>query len=124
LGSPSQAIACPAGLGGVLNLNPHGHLLAPDGLFVEAPDGTVDLVPLPPPTDVEVRSLTVRIARRLGAIAARRLAEANEDGRWRDPDRAAMLEAAAEALKLAGTRDDEDAAPGPARLAGPARAPP
>jgi hypothetical protein len=94
--------------GGVLNLNPHGHVLVPDALFVEAPDGSVELVALPPPTDEEVRALTIRIARRLGAISARRLAEANEDGRWRDPERAAMLEAAAEALKLAGTRDDED----------------
>ena len=51
----------------------------------------------------------------LGAIAARRLAEAREDGRWRDPDRAAMLESAAEALKLAGTRDDghDDGEPKP-----------
>ena len=92
--------------GGALNLNPHLHSLSPDGLFVEGRDGRATFVPLPSPTDEDVRILARRLAKRLGAIARRRLAEAGQR-EW-DPDRAALHVSAGEALRLPLLRDGHD----------------
>jgi hypothetical protein len=61
--------------GGALNVNPHAHCVLPDGLFVPPSAGTGPLafVLLPPPTDEELTQLTLRIARRLTALAQRTL---------------------------------------------------
>lgn len=57
--------------GSTLQLTPHLHVLAPDGVFTELDDGAVRFVPLPPPTPVDVariaRSLVRRVTKRLDA---------------------------------------------------------
>ena len=76
--------------GGALNLNPHLHSVEPDGLFVPEPDGSLRLVPLPPPTTAEVQDLAVAIASRL---TERLAAASEEEGNYLDPDLAALCEA-------------------------------
>jgi hypothetical protein len=65
----SGAVTAIQRFGGALNVNPHFHTLAPDGVFTIAASGAVQFHPLPAPTDVEVaRVLTTiqaRILRRL-----------------------------------------------------------
>jgi len=84
--------------GGILNLNPHFHCIVPDGLFVPRTDGTVQFAPLPSPTDGDIVGLTEKLARRLGAIARRRLerGESAEPG----PDQNMVHAVAAEALRV------------------------
>ena len=93
--------------GGSLNLNPHFHSLLPDGVFIQDPDGQAKFLPLPPPTDEDIQHLTARLAKRLGAIARRRLAEAGLQ-EW-DPDRAPLHASAGEALRLPFCQGDHDA---------------
>jgi len=57
--------------GGALNLHPHVHSLVPDGLFVPAADGLPTFVPLPAPTDEDVATPALKIARRLTAVVER-----------------------------------------------------
>jgi len=108
--------------GCIWNLNPHFHVLCPDGVFEESGDGRVRLVDLPPPDDAEVHALARRVAARLTPIARRRLEEAGEDPRWHDSDRAAVLASHQEALRLPGSRsdghDDSDGKPLCARVDG------
>jgi hypothetical protein len=90
--------------GSVLNLNPHLHSLHPDGLFVEDAGERLTFIPLPPPTDGEVRFLAARLAERLGAVARRRVAQAQDRPPW-DPDEdAPVLAANADAIHLPGPR--------------------
>ena len=90
--------------GSVLNLNPHLHSLHPDGLFVEDAGERLTFVPLPPPTDGEFRFLAARLAERLGAVARRRMAQAQDQPPW-DPDEdAPVLAANADAIHLPGPR--------------------
>jgi hypothetical protein len=66
--------------GGMANLNVHFHSIIPDGVFVSsnAPDlddpSPPSFLPIAPPTDDEVESLLLRIARRVEALLARRAA--------------------------------------------------
>ncbi|NQT85333.1 transposase [bacterium] len=90
--------------GSVLNLNPHFHSLAPDGLFVPGADGRLVFTPLPPPTDEDVEHLMARLAERLGALARRRMAKAQERPPWDSDDDAPVLAANADALRLPGPR--------------------
>ncbi len=64
--------------GGALNLNPHFHTLVPDGVFLEAPDGSVRFHRLPPPTDQEVAALLTTLVARLRRLLIRR--RARQDG--------------------------------------------
>jgi hypothetical protein len=108
--------------GGVCNLNPHLHVLVPDGLFVpgvpdapDAPDAPdvsdvpgqdpaapLVFVPLPPPDDRDVRRLVVRVAMRLGKLATRRIEQAENQAEWQWPksDDALLYGAALEALRM------------------------
>ncbi len=65
--------------GGALNLNPHFHTLIPDGVFLEASDGSVRFHRLPPPTDEEVAALLTTLVARLRRLLIRR-------GVWREGD--------------------------------------
>ena len=87
--------------GGALNCNPHAHCLVPDGLFVEDPSGTgvLSFVRLPPPTDEEVALLARRIARRLTAVARRRLGEYGEAFVDDEEDEATVRQDVADALR-------------------------
>jgi hypothetical protein len=50
--------------GGSLNPNPHGHVVAPDGVFVRDHD-TLIFVELPPPSDHDIAALARAVARRI-----------------------------------------------------------
>jgi len=63
---------------------------------------------LPPPTDDDVESLTVRLAERLGALARRRMEQAELDPPWDQDDDAHMLASNAEALRMPGPRQQLD----------------
>jgi hypothetical protein len=68
----SGAVSFTQYFGSTLQLTPHLHVLAPDGVFSEADDGAVRFVPLPPPTPLDVariaRSLARRVTKHLGAL--------------------------------------------------------
>jgi hypothetical protein len=90
--------------GSVLNLNPHFHSLHSDGLFVESGKERLSFVPLPPPTDEDVQFLVTRLAERLGALAQRRMAQAQDRPPWDLEDDAPVLAAHADAIHLPGPR--------------------
>jgi len=102
-GGQAGAVVARQRFGGVCNLNPHLHVVVPDGLFVPGhdPDGTLAFEPLPPPGDPDIRRLVVRLARRLTAIAQARIDEAERQPEWQspDPEQAALHAAAIEALR-------------------------
>ena len=85
-------------------LNPHFHSLHPDGLFVPGAGGGLTFAPLPPPTDEDVEYLATRLAERLGALAQRRMAQAQEQPPWDPDDDAPVLAANADAIHLPGPR--------------------
>jgi len=105
-GAEPGAVTFVQRFGGGIKLNPPIHALLTDGVFVEGEDGRATYLALPPPTDAEVQALAERLAKRLGAIARRRLAEAGRR-EW-DPDRAAVHALAGEALRLPLRRDGHD----------------
>jgi len=88
--------------GGALNLNPHAHVLVPDGLFVPNSSGRLGFAPLPPPTDEDVLLLTQKIARRLTAIAQRHIEEQDPEFVDADDEQAVLQHDLAESLKLPG----------------------
>lgn len=102
-GGQGAAVVCRQRFGGVANLNPHIHVLVPDGLFVpgEDPGATLSFSPLPPPDDQDIRRLVLRIAARLTAIAHKRFEQAEQQPEWEspDPEQAALHAAAVEALR-------------------------
>jgi len=99
----AAAVVARQRFGGIANLNPHLHVVVPDGLFVPGhdPGGTLAFEPLPPPDDEDIRRLVVRIAARLTAIAEKRFeqAEQQSDCQSPDPEQAALHAAAFEALR-------------------------
>ena len=79
--------------GSLLQLNPHGHSVVADGVFVRTDDGDLRYVELEPPTDAEVEAVGVAIARGLERIVARRAEMSDAD----DDEDAAMDHALSEA---------------------------
>jgi len=75
-----------------------------DGLFVLGPDEQLLFRPLPPPTDEDIQKLTERLAERLGALARRRMEQAEIDPPWDQDDDAHVLASNAEALRTPGPR--------------------
>jgi len=87
-GGQTGAVVAPQRFGGVANLNPHIHVLVPDGLFVPGPQGgTLSFEPLPAPQDRDIRLLVLRVAARLSALALRRMDEAGNKPEWQWPER-------------------------------------
>jgi len=74
--------------GGALNLNVHFHCLVPDGVFVEEQQG-IRFVPLPGPSEDEVRDVLRRIARRVTKLLRPRAEATDSDSR--DPDALAAV---------------------------------
>jgi Putative transposase len=77
--------------GGALNLNVHFHCLVPDGVFVSEAEETIRFVPLPGPTDDEVRDVLGRIAERLRKLLRPRADAGQTDARV--PDAITALQA-------------------------------
>ncbi|TMB35759.1 MAG: transposase, partial [Deltaproteobacteria bacterium] len=77
--------------GGALNLNVHFHCLVPDGVFVEEQPG-IRFVPLPGPSEDEVRDVLRRIARRVRKLLRPRAEATDSDSRDRDALAAAQAD--------------------------------
>jgi hypothetical protein len=58
--------------GDALNLNPHFHMLAIDGVYAEDANGIISFHPVSPPSDKEVARVAERIARRIEKLMIRR----------------------------------------------------
>lgn len=83
--------------GSAINLNPHGHLVVTDGLFVPAQRGQIlSFEPLPPPTHEELHALLERVIERTLALNQKRF---GEDEFCLDPDEQLLAQAMAEALR-------------------------
>ena len=53
--------------GSALQLNPHLHVLVPDGVFLKTADSGAAFIPLSPPTDDDVEAVLTRLMRKLHA---------------------------------------------------------
>lgn len=105
-GGQTGAVVARQRFGGVCNLNPHVHVLIPDGLFVPGPQNgpegaPLSFEPLPPPEDEDIRHLVLRIANRLGTRAIRRMDEVGQrpEWQWPEPEQTILHAAAVEALR-------------------------
>jgi hypothetical protein len=75
LGAPlgrAGTITCIQRFGSALNLNPHFHTQAIDGVFSERPDGSLAFHPLPPPSSDEVLDVLHDFLSRLQPVLKRR----------------------------------------------------
>ncbi len=57
--------------GSAINLNPHAHVLTPDGVFTVEDDGTLRFVALPPPSDDEVEKVARGVMHRVRRLLSR-----------------------------------------------------
>lgn len=82
--------------GSALNLNPHFHVLMPDGVFVDGPGGTPVFRPAPTLTDEAVRRIAETTAERVVRLLQRRglLEQEAPDALWQDEPLLASLTAA------------------------------
>ena len=71
--------------GDALNLNVHFHSLVLDGVYVVEPESAPRFVPLPPPSDHELRLTARRIARRIRELLVRRGLTEDSDPTDADP---------------------------------------
>lgn len=88
-----------------LSLFPHVHALVPDGLFVAqadadlGSDSELKFVPLPPPSDDDIRDLTSRVVKRLAAIARQHLGEDGYGPHSTDRDELLVRSCVTEAMR-------------------------
>ena len=83
-----------------LNLNPHGHLIAADGLFVRRGEGqSLAFEPLPPPSTDELGALLDRVIKR--TVALYQSHQGTQDDV--DPDELLLAQAMSEALRAPST---------------------
>lgn len=82
--------------GSALNVNPHFHVLMPDGVFVEGPEGTPVFRPAPTLSDEDVRRISETTAERVVGLLQRRglLEQEAPDVLWQDEPLLASLTAA------------------------------
>ena len=82
--------------GSALNLNPHFHVLMPDGVYVTGHDGTPRFVRTPQLTDDDVQQIVETTAKRVVRLLQRRgvLEEGNVDPLWEDEPLLATITAA------------------------------
>jgi hypothetical protein len=66
--------------GSLLQLNPHGHAVVPDGVFVLDPDGDIRFVELPPPSAKDLEAVGLAIIRAIFRLLARNAEQ------FQDPD--------------------------------------
>jgi hypothetical protein len=90
--------------GSALQLTPHFHVLAPEAVFEEVDEAEVRLHPRPRPTDAEVETLAVTVARRtLALLRARGVLEEE-----------AVADGALDVLQLEGIQVPRSGPPPPA----------
>ena len=82
--------------GSALNLNPHYHVLMPDGVYITGEDGTPSFVRAPQLTDDDVQQIVETTAKRVVRLLQRRgvLEEGNVDSLWEDEPLLATITAA------------------------------
>jgi hypothetical protein len=82
--------------GSALNLNPHFHVLMPDGVYITGEDGTPSFVGAPQLTDDDVQQIVETTAKRVVRLLQRRgvLEEGNVDSLWEDESLLATITAA------------------------------
>ena len=82
--------------GSALNLNPHYHVLMPDGVYITGADGTPTFVRAPQLTDDDVQRIVETTAKRVVRLLQRRgvLEESNVDPPWEDEPLLATITAA------------------------------
>jgi hypothetical protein len=92
--------------GSAINVNPHAHLVAADGLFV-SPDETrtVEFEPLPPPSNEELKALLDRVASRTIALYQKTY---GPDDVYLDPDELPVAHAVSHALRAPVTPPSAD----------------
>jgi len=81
--------------GSAININPHHHVLAPDGVFVLDDDGSLRFVELPPPSDDEVEKVARGVMRRVRRLLSRM---EDDDAVSADQDERALSTSLVEAL--------------------------
>ena len=81
--------------GSAINVNPHHHVLAPDGVFVLDDDGALRFVELPPPSDEEVEKVARGVMRRVRRLLSRM---EDDDAVSADEDEGALCLSLVEAL--------------------------
>ncbi len=65
--------------GSALNLNVHIHSQVSDGVYIRLPGDRLIFLRVPPPTDEEIKKLTVKIARRIHRYLEKRMEEGDHD---------------------------------------------
>jgi hypothetical protein len=93
--------------GSSLNLNPHLHMLMPDGVWVSGPGGVHTFVAADPPTEADIQRLVERTAQRLVRLLQRRglLDQDRTDPLAQDqPLLAALTAAAVQGIVATGPR--------------------
>lgn len=94
--------------GSLLQLNVHDHSVIPDGVFADDADGQLTLFELPPPTDADVESIALGIARAVEKMLAN--AESPDDDEDHDHEHLAVA-VATDAASVGARSDREDNEP-------------
>jgi len=95
--------------GSAINVNPHGHLVAADGLFVcQGETRTLDFEPLPPPSNEELQALLDRVISRTIALYQKTY---GPDDVYLDPDELPVAHAISDALRAPVTPSSADELP-------------
>ena len=71
-GARCGSVAFVQRFGSALNVNPHFHVIVPDGVFVEGPDGDPVFVAAPPLTDKDVQRIAETTAARIVRLLQQR----------------------------------------------------
>jgi len=94
---------------------PHGHLMAPDGVFYELASGKVQFHGLGPPRHEDVETILSRVTERLRRLLERRAKAATDDDEALAPGRQLLLQCASvqPCDRIAVVGSGEPAKPGP-----------
>ena len=95
-GARCGSVAFVQRFGSALNVNPHFHVIVPDGVFVEGPDGDPVFVAAPPLTDKDVQRIAETTAARIVRLLQQRglLEPDSVDPLWQNEPLLASLTAA------------------------------
>ncbi|MEW6755716.1 MAG: transposase [Candidatus Latescibacterota bacterium] len=104
-GGRGGAVTLVQRFGSALHLNPHFHVLMPDGVWVSGPDGTPTFVAVDPPGDQDIQQIVEQTAQRVVRLLERRglLEEDRPDPLVQDePLRAALTAASVQGTVATG----------------------
>lgn len=78
-GARSLAVSCVQRFGSLLQANLHNHSVVPDGVFADDADGQLTFFELPPPSDADVESIALGVAKAVCKAVARAESPNEED---------------------------------------------